>query len=157
MFSCDRIAGIITIFKREEQKWGRISPHIGKVWCGRLRRWAESTVVYLAQRAYTALMTWPFSVSTPHIDVHCSPTCGNRTLMKNAAPPVGLEPMSFVAMSSAHHANHLHHSGWRIVQKLAGFYCYVIELLAMCYCLLKGCGFESRCSQFFLFECLIWE
>ena len=25
------------------------------------------------------------------------------------------------------------HGGWRALQKLAGFYCYVIELLAMCY------------------------
>ena len=29
--------------------------------------------------------------------------------MKNAAPPVGLEPTTFVALSSAHRAIHLHH------------------------------------------------
>ena len=55
--------------------------------------------------------------------------------MENAAPPVGLEPTTIVALSSAHRANHLRHSGRRTLQKLAGFYCYVIELLALCYCL----------------------
>ena len=53
--------------------------------------------------------------------------------MKNAAPPVGLKLTAFVAMSSVHRAIHLLHGGWRNWQKLAGFYCYDIELLAMCY------------------------
>ena len=52
--------------------------------------------------------------------------------MKNAVSPVGLKPTTFVAMSSARRAIHLRHGGWRTWQKLAGFYCYVIELLAMC-------------------------
>ena len=50
--------------------------------------------------------------------------------MKNAAPPVGLEPTTFVALSSVHHAIHLRQGGWRSWQKFAGFYCYVIDLLA---------------------------
>ena len=41
------------------------TPHTGEVWRGRLCAWAESTVVHLAQEANTALMTRPFSVSTP--------------------------------------------------------------------------------------------
>ena len=49
--------------------------------------------------------------------------------MKYAAPPVGLEPTAFVAMSSAHRAIHLRDLGWRTWQKLAGFYCYVIEFI----------------------------
>ena len=50
--------------------------------------------------------------------------------MENAAPPVGLEPTTILALSSAHRANHLRHSGRRALGKLARFYCYVIELLA---------------------------
>ena len=52
--------------------------------------------------------------------------------MKNAAPPVGLETTAVVAMPFAHRAIHLRQGGWRTWQKLAGLYCYVIELLAMC-------------------------
>ena len=55
--------------------------------------------------------------------------------MKNAAPPVGLEPTAFVTMFSVHRAIHLRHGGWRNCQKLAGVLLYVIELLVMCYCL----------------------
>ena len=56
--------------------------------------------------------------------------------MKNAAPPVGLKPTTFVALSFAHRSIHLRHGGWRTWQKLAVFYCYVVnELLALCYCL----------------------
>ena len=51
--------------------------------------------------------------------------------MKNAAPLVGLKPTALVAMSSAHRAIHLSHGGWRTWQKLAGFCCYIIYLLAM--------------------------
>ena len=52
--------------------------------------------------------------------------------MRNAAPPVGLKPTTFVALSSAHRALHLRQGGWSAWQKLAEFYCYVIELLALC-------------------------
>ena len=80
--------------------------------------------------------------------------------MKNATPPVELEPTAFVAMSPAHRTIHLRHGEWSTWQKFAGIDSYVIELLAMCYylqtthkpntcSLLKGCGFESRCGQFF--------
>ena len=57
------------------------TPHTGEVWRGRLCLRAESTVVNLARRVNTALMAWPFSVLTLHIDVHCSPTCANWTLL----------------------------------------------------------------------------
>ena len=33
--------------------------------------------------------------------------------MKNAAPPVGLKPTTFVALSSAHRAIDLRHDGWK--------------------------------------------
>ena len=50
------------------------------------------------------------------------------------------EPTTFVALCSAHRAIHLRHSGWRTWQKLAGIYCHVTELLALCYrlCWLVG-------------------
>ena len=81
---------------------------------------------------------------------------------------------AFVAMSSAHRTIHLRHGGWRTWRKLAGFYWYVIELLAMCYCLcwfwldkqhtnqihaacLKVVGSNPGAANFLLFECLIWE
>ena len=51
------------------------------------------------------------------------------------SPPVGLEPTAVVALSAAHRAIHLCPSGWGTWEKLAGFDCNVIELLAMCYCL----------------------
>ena len=51
--------------------------------------------------------------------------------MQNAALPVGLGPTIIVALSSARHAIYLSHRGWRTWQKLAGFDCYVIELLAL--------------------------
>ena len=40
--------------------------------------------------------------------------------MKNAAPPVGLEPTAVIAMRLAHRAIHLRQGGWRTWQKLAG-------------------------------------
>ena len=55
--------------------------------------------------------------------------------MKNAAPQVELEPMTFIALSSAHSAINMRHCGWRTWQKLAGFDGYVTELLALCHCL----------------------
>ena len=51
--------------------------------------------------------------------------------MKNASPPVELEPPAFAAMSFAHRAIHLRHSEWRTSPLLAGIYCYVIELLTI--------------------------
>ena len=92
---------------------------------------------------------------------------------ENASPSVGREPTIFVALSSAHRTIHLRHGGWRNWQKLAGFDCYVMELLALCYCLflclfwlrhkpntcslLKVVGSSPTAANFFLFECLIWE
>ena len=58
--------------------------------------------------------------------------------MKNAALGVGLEPTTFAALSSAHRAIHLRHGGCRALQKLAGSYCYVVELLALCWFWLVG-------------------
>ena len=55
--------------------------------------------------------------------------------MKNAAPGVGLEPMTFVTLLSAHHANHLRHGATRPWQNLARFYWHATELQALCYCL----------------------
>ena len=47
--------------------------------------------------------------------------------MKKAASLVGLEPTALLAMSSAHRAIHLSHGEWRKWQKLAGFWCYIID------------------------------
>ena len=68
--------------------------------------------------------------------------------MKNAALPVGLERTAFVAISFANRAIHLRHGGWRTREKLAGFYCYVIELLAMCYCLCWSWLVDISCRPF---------
>ena len=45
--------------------------------------WASkvNSMVHSAPRSNIALMIRPFLVSTPHLDVHCSPTCANRTLL----------------------------------------------------------------------------
>ena len=76
---------------------------------------------------------------------------------------MGFEPTTFVALSSAHRAIHLRHGRCSTFQNLATFNSYVTTLSGLVLLfvlvltthnpntssLLKGCVFESRCSQFF--------
>ena len=57
--------------------------------------------------------------------------------MKNATR-VRLGPTTSVSLLAARHANRLRHKGWRPVQKLARIQSGVIELLALCYCVITN-------------------
>ena len=67
--------------------------------------------------------------------------------MKNAPPPMGLEPTTVVVLFVMHPANHLHRGGLRCWQKLANFYCTATELLALCYPLLVLVGWPPTTNN----------